>query len=70
MAGKYTVLIPFHRVDPRTGDITEYEVGQDYAGPDVDKYLADPNPYAPDHGPLIAEKGSAPMSAPSTSKEA
>lgn len=55
MAGKYKVLIPFHRVDPRTGDITEYKVGDSYAGPDVDKYLADPNIYAPDHGPLIAD---------------
>ena len=70
MAGKYTVLIPFHRVDPRTGETTEYKVGDDYSGADVDKYLADPNIYAPDHGPLIAEKGSAPMSAPSSSKEA
>jgi hypothetical protein len=55
MAGKYKVLIPFHRVDPKSGDVTEYNEGDTYAGPDADKYLADPNPYAPDHGPLIAD---------------
>jgi len=63
MAGKYTVLIPFHRVDPRTGETTEYNVG------DVDKYLADPNIYAPDHGPLIAEKDSKPVQAPASQEK-
>jgi len=69
MAGKYTVLIPFHRVDPRTGETTEYNVGDDYAGADVDKYLADPNIYAPDHGPLIAEKDSKPVQAPASQEK-
>lgn len=63
MAGKYTVLIPFHRIDPRTGETTHYEVGDPYAGADVDKYLADPNPYAPDHGPLIGETSEEPAKA-------
>lgn len=53
---QYEVVIPFHRVDPKTGDVTEYAVGDSYSGEDVDKYLADPNEFAPDHGPLIREK--------------
>jgi hypothetical protein len=61
MAGKqYTVLHRFERVDPSNGETTAYEVGATYSGADVDKYLADPNIYAPDHGPLIAEKSEEP----------
>jgi len=68
MAAKYKVLIPFHRVDPRSGEVTEYKVGDMYAGPDTDKYLADPNEFAPDHGPLIADV-SVQAPAPSASQE-
>lgn len=52
---KYKVLIPFERVNPADGEVTRYEKDSSYSGPDVDKYLADPNPFAPDHGPLIEE---------------
>jgi hypothetical protein len=63
-AGKqYTVLHRFERVDPHTGETTAYEVGDTYAGVDADKYAADPNIYAPDHGPLIGEKSEEPAKA-------
>lgn len=55
-AGKqYTVLIPFTVYDDK-GKPKRYELGSTYSGDKADDFLADPNPYAPDDGPLIAEK--------------
>jgi len=46
--GKYSVIRPFDRTNPKTGKDTHYGVGDTYDGDDIDKYLewAD--------GPLIA----------------
>ncbi len=50
---RYTIQIPFERVDPQTGETTRFEAGDSYDGPDVDKYLAWPD------GALITEVSAA-----------
>lgn len=49
---KYEVIRKFNRRDKKTGDVTHYQVGDTYSGPDVEKYLKGVD----DKGPLIREK--------------
>jgi hypothetical protein len=50
---KFTVVRPFHRVDPSNGKNKAYEIGDAYSGDDIDKYLEWWD------GPLIATEADA-----------
>lgn len=68
MAGKqYEVVRQFQQTDPKSGVVTNYEVGDSYTGPLDLPYLLDP--FGPDgQGPLIAEKSSSSVTTDSSGK--
>jgi hypothetical protein len=56
VAGKqYESIRVWRRVDPKTGEVTDFEVGDPYSGPIDSVYMLSPE--GPDgRGPVIAEK--------------
>lgn len=68
MAGKqYEVVRPFKRVDPETGDVTEYAPGDSYTGPmeNEEHYIGNDGP--DNKGPLVRATSEQPPTGASTS---